>query len=124
MSKLKPALAFIFYFPSCMTLVGTHVLLSATLQSYGPGYIATFGERIASTTPASLSILSNSALICFGAVLVSLLGVITSVTVVKSSEAKCFWVVVIACCNHAVSVGLLSAMVSGFFLLPKLINES
>ncbi len=65
----------------------------------------------------------QSALLCSGALLVSLALLALTVLRAKTRESKLYWATALSSINYYFSGFLLSIVIIGYFLLPKLAND-
>jgi hypothetical protein len=122
MGKFKVAVTALLYIGSCIALATTHGAVSALLKSYTAGYPSSFGTHVPAFTSTALSLMPNIAIACFGTLVVSAALAALLIWRSKSRESKLYWVTVLGSINYYVSMALLSTVLIGFFLLPKLGN--
>lgn len=120
---IKVVLTTLFYIVSGAVLVAAHTIASGVLASYGSAYPSSFGSHAPAFSATAVSLMHNSAELCFGALLVSAALALLTLLRAKSREAKLYWVSSLAIVNYYVTVLLLGAVAVGFFLLPKLANS-
>lgn len=120
---IKVVLTTLFYIVSCAVLVAAHTIASGVLASYGSAHLSSFGSHVPAFSATAVSLMHNSAVLCFGALLVSAALALLTLLRAKSREAKLYWVSSLAIVNYYVAVLLLGAVAVGFFLLPKLANS-
>jgi hypothetical protein len=122
MGKFKVAVTALLYFGSCIALAATHGAVSAILKSYTAGYPGSLGTHVPAFTSTALSLMPYTAIVCFGTLVVSAALAALVIWRSKSIESKLYWVTVLACISYYISTFLLSTVLIGFFLLPKLAN--
>ena len=122
MGKLKAAVTALLYFGSCIALFATHAAVSALLTSYTDSYPASLGAQTPAFTSLALSLMVSTAPVCFGAVAVSALLAAMAIRGPNPRESKLYWVTVLGSVNYYLCTFLLSTVLIGFFLLPKLAN--
>ncbi|ALN79034.1 hypothetical protein [Lysobacter antibioticus] len=120
---IKAILTTLFYIVSCAVLVAAHTIASGVLASYGSAHLSSFGSHVPAFSVSSMTLMHNSALLCFGVLLVSAALALLVLFRAKSREAKLYWVSSLAVVNYYVTVLLLGAVAAGFFWLPKLANS-
>lgn len=119
----KVVLSAFFYLASCAALFAAHVIASGVLASYTSAYPASLGSHAPAFSVTAISLMHNSAMLCFGVLLGSAALALLFLFRAKSREAKLYWVSSLAVVNYHVGVCLLGAVAVGFFLLPKLANS-
>jgi hypothetical protein len=122
MNKFKVFITSALYLASCAFLCFTHGVVSALLQSYTIAYPSSIGSRVLAFTSFTLTLMPQSAAICFGMLGLSALLVAVALSRSATSEAKLYWVTAVAGFNYYVSGYLLATVLTGFFLLPRLAN--
>ena len=122
MGKFKVVLTAILFIASCILLLGANGIASAVLGSYTPAYPSSLGAHTPAFSLTALTLMQNSAALCFGTLALSSVLALVAIRRSTSLEAKSYWVIVLAIVNYHVSAFLLGAMAVGFFLLPKLAN--
>ncbi|MGJ7901784.1 hypothetical protein [Lysobacter sp. 1R34A] len=119
----KVLLATLFYLASCAVVFAVHVVASGVLASYGSAYPASLRSQIPVFSVAAVSLMQNSALLCFGALFVSGALALSALLRAPSRESKLYWVSSLAIVNYHVGIFLLGAVAVGFFWLPKLASS-
>ena len=122
MINFKVALTALIYIASCIALVATHEIVSALLVSYTIDYPASLGALVPGFTSLAISLIPKSALICLGTLVASVTICTFAIWRSNSRETKLYWVSVLSSLNYYVSMFLVSTILVGFFLLPKLAN--
>jgi hypothetical protein len=122
MGKIKVAVTTVLFVASCALLLAANGIASAVLSNYTPAYPASFGQNIPRFSAVTVSLMQNSAALCFGVPVFSAALAFLAISRAKSSEARLYWVTVLAVVNYHVGAFLLGAVAVGFFLLPKLAN--
>ncbi|WP_408952435.1 hypothetical protein [Lysobacter sp. Hz 25] len=120
---IKLVLTTLFYLASCAVLFAAHTIASGVLASYTSAYPASLGGHAPAFSLTTVWLMQNSALLCFGALLVSAALALLTLLRAKPRESKLYWVSSLAIVNYHVGVFLLGAVAVGFFLLPKLANS-
>ena len=122
MIKIKVALTALLYIASCIAIVATHEMVSALVVGYTIDYPASFGALVPAFTSLSLSLISKSALICWGTLVASMTLCTFAIWRSNSRDTKLYWVSILSSLNFYVSTFVVSTILIGFFLLPKLAN--
>ncbi|MGO1001140.1 hypothetical protein [Lysobacter sp. CA196] len=119
----KVTLTTLFYLASCAVLFAAHTIASGVLASYSSAYPASLGSHAPAFSVTAVSLMQNSAWLCFGALLMSAALALVTLLRAKSRESKLYWVSSLAIVNYHVGVFLLGAVAVGFFVLPKLASS-
>jgi hypothetical protein len=93
-----------------------------TLKSYGPDYPLLIGPNVPAYSRLAMSILSQSTLICFGTLALSIILALIGLRRAKTSADKSYWLLLLSNLNYYVAFLLLNMLLVGFFMLPKLAN--
>lgn len=120
---IKLVLTTLFYLASCAVLFAAHTIASGVLASYTSAYPASLGGHTPAFSLTTVWLMQNSALLCFGALLVSAGLALSTLLRSKPRESKLYWVSSLAIVNYHVGVFLLGAVAVGFFLLPRLASS-
>ena len=122
MGKLKAIITALIYFGSCAALVSTHAVVSVLQTSHTKEFLEALGGQTRAFTSIALSIIPNTALICFGTLVISALLATVAIRRSNSQESKLYWLTVLGSFNYYVSAFVFGAVLIGFFVLPKLAN--
>ncbi len=122
MGKIKVAVSALLFVGSCGSLLATHGVISALLQSYASAPGVTPTGHVPAFTSLALSLMPQSALLCFGALLLSLALLGLTVLRAQTRESKLYWATVLSSINYYFSGFLLGVVLVGYFMLPKLAN--
>jgi len=122
MGKIKVVVTALLFAGSCVALATTHGVLTGLLEGYGAAIHQAVDTRASLFTLKALSIVQNSAAICFGSLVASAALAAMAIWRSASREAKLYWVTVLSSANYYISGFLLSTTLVGFFLLPKVAN--
>jgi hypothetical protein len=122
MIKFKAIITALLFVASCVALVAADSAVSAILVGYSASFPTTLGTHVPAFTSTSLAVMSNSASICFGTLVASLVLAFWAMRRVQSRESKLYWITSLSSINFYLSTFVLSTTLIGFFLLPKLAN--
>ena len=122
MARVKAVVTALIYFGSCAALLATHVIGSTLHVIYASDLPVSPEERTFLFTSIALSLIPNTALICFGTIGLSALLAVFATRRLNPQESKLYWVTVLGALNYYISLFVLGTLLIGLFLLPKLAN--
>ena len=119
---MKLVISIIFYLASFIGLSVTGLLMVSLLQAYPIDYPFTLGPHQPAFTATWTNFMPKIFVISIVTSLSSVLAVLVILYKCASTEAKAYWVLVVASVNFYMTIAFASGTLSGFFMLPKLAN--